>query len=109
LGQQAGAGGGDDRVVLGVDAGERACVARDGEGAEDFGIVEADIVGGEDLEGAVALRDQGREVGLVVGCPRVGEDQVEGVVDGRPARAPCGVIGGGIAKGTGPWLGRRRR
>jgi hypothetical protein len=63
------------------------CVARDGERAEDLPVVEADIVGGEDLEGAVALRDQRGEVGLVIGRPRVGEDQVEGEVDGRPARA----------------------
>jgi hypothetical protein len=66
LGQEARAGLGDDRVILGMDAGERACVAGDGERAQDLPVVEADIVGGEDLEGAVALRDQRGEVGLEV-------------------------------------------
>jgi hypothetical protein len=95
LGQEARAGLGDDRVVFGVDAGERAGVARDGERAQDLPVVEADIVGGEDLEGAVALRDQRGEVGLELRRP-VGEDQVEGVVDGRARVAPRGVVGGGV-------------
>jgi hypothetical protein len=108
FGQQAGAGLGDDGVVFGMDAGERARVARDGERAEDLPVVEADIVGGEDLEGAVALRDQRGEVGLVIGRPRVGEDQVEGVVDGRPARAPRRNRRR-RPRGAGPWPARRRR
>ena len=59
----------DDRVVLGMDAGERPGLPRDAERPEDPGVVEADIVGGEDLEGAMALADEGREVGLVVRRP----------------------------------------
>jgi hypothetical protein len=58
--------------------------------------LEADIVGGEDLERPVTLRDQRGEVGFVIGRIRIGEDQVEGEVDGRPARATRGIVGGGV-------------
>ncbi len=75
---------GDTVVVLGVHHGHGALTARHLEHAQGLAVVELQVVVGEvDLERGVAVADQGRQLLAEHLVARLGDDQVEGVVDDR--------------------------
>ena len=75
---------GDHVVVFGMDHDERALAPRQSEDVEHLVVVEAQqVVRHVDLERGVAVADQGRQFLAQHLLRRVGDDQVEGVVDDR--------------------------
>ena len=72
-----------DRVeVLCMNHDERTVLAGDGEHVEDLAVIQAKArVGHEDLERGIAVGDQCRKVLPETLCCRIGQNEMEGVVD----------------------------
>ena len=84
---------GDAVAVLGVDHGHRAVLARHRQHLDDLPVGQLQVVVGHvDLEGGVALLDQGRQLALRHVLGGIGDDQVEGVVDHRLAFGAAVVV-----------------
>ncbi len=76
------------RIGFGVDADQRARLARNGHQAQDFGVFKADVVSREDLDRPVPFGDEGAQIGFEFRHRKVRHRHMEGVVDHRaPARA----------------------
>jgi hypothetical protein len=91
--QQLPAREGDEPVILGVDADERAHRLGRRHQVEQGLVREPQaVVGHERLEREVALLRQRRDVPAQGLLGRVGHDKVEGVVDHRAARGQRGVV-----------------
>ena len=83
-----------DAVVLGVHHDERTAAARDRHHVEDLPVVDVQaLVGHVDLERADALFDRGGQVDVEGLLVRVGDDQVQGVIDDRFLSRTFAVIG----------------